>query len=530
MISWDKAVKISKKKMETVYLQNVKQYLKSVLRYIQSEHMLNMELDEQALELTLWNNAVKEETKTIDATNELSLINKRIRAFEVLLDNPEILDKTYEKFKNKKITTYKKENVKFISIKNVTDNIIRNAIKCIRELQNKNKLKYTEKDALKIILSTAYNRELNKAKTLEIQLLQDCYKNVIQRYNLSDKYIKNNNREFRQIGLKNVVEGDNINNLFKEFWSSDNLNKLSEEELAVLNIFWGNKKAKEINNINLAYSIIRSLGLYKKIVNDEMGEIYDSTIEIVVQKSFFQQELVKIYWEEAKDKKDESISEDMKTFLKEHEDIYKRTFGGNIFNDFYYEYQNLIQKNNAYILKGNIANTEIVRLLNSKTIKNWGVMEDAGKDNEKLLIGIDLKGFNMPIRVHLEKDNLQSTLYSAGHNTILPEYKGNDDFSKGNWIMKSHLIVPINKKYKEALKKATNNIELEEYSNTVEHLMYLANGKAPKHFFEKVPRTNSTAQVKHLVDINSGEKFVQKKGKIITMQEYNEMFNDDTER
>ena len=88
----------------------------------------------------------------------------------------------------------------------------------------------------------------------------------------------------------------------------------------------------------------------------------------------------------------------------------------------------------SYQLKDNILISLLFNLFNNNIAsKNWGLsLENSGKspkDQDKVLLAIDMPGFNMPIRLHVKREALLKDFLKANQNTTrIPLYQGEDDF------------------------------------------------------------------------------------------------------
>ena len=128
--------------------------------------------------------------------------------------------------------------------------------------------------------------------------------------------------------------------------------------------------------------------------------------------------------------------------------------------------------------------------LNGK-ILNWGIMRlagDVGILNAKyILIGIDLQGMNMPIRLHIPKDLLVDWVRQNSTTNTIHLYAGSEDFhvyfengefhQGTNWIT-SPILIPSTERDKKNILKKMIDFPMDLYS----HLAYV-NGATdfPEH-------------------------------------------------
>ena len=96
---------------------------------------------------------------------------------------------------------------------------------------------------------------------------------------------------------------------------------------------------------------------------------------------------------------------------------------------------------------------------NSK-ITNWGyIPEDSSeKDKRKVLIGIDYPGFNMPLKLHMNKDELIEYLEMIKGNAVLPVYEGNGDMTYKGKKLTTKIFMPLTEKRESEIIKANKEI------------------------------------------------------------------------
>lgn len=101
-----------------------------------------------------------------------------------------------------------------------------------------------------------------------------------------------------------------------------------------------------------------------------------------------------------------------------------------------------------YGVKGIMLNKILTQIRYNSKITNWGyIPEDSSeKDKRKVLIGIDYPGFNMPLKLHMNKDELIEYLEMIKGNAVLPVYEGNGDMTYKGKKLTTKIFMPLTEK------------------------------------------------------------------------------------
>ena len=146
---------------------------------------------------------------------------------------------------------------------------------------------------------------------------------------------------------------------------------------------------------------------------------------------------------------------------------------------------------------------------NNTNIENFGYIEEKDLTKKEVLIGIDLKGFNMPVALHTKKELLTEFLKEYKGNAEFPIYKSFNDFRLGGEddVLKAQILVPLTKEADNSIKRAAEKVtSRDRYGKAVLHLNYLRkDGKMPEHMttsvMEKSVRKNK--YVREYIDLNT---------------------------
>ena len=128
-------------------------------------------------------------------------------------------------------------------------------------------------------------------------------------------------------------------------------------------------------------------------------------------------------------------------------------------------------------------------------IKNWGYIPEINKKGENsiesqaenILVGIDFPRYNMPVRLHINRERLLSIVNQTLGNTKIPVYKGHEDFSAVRLngrrrYMGTSILMPIQKEQRKAIEMAVTRQKDNPNYNCIAHLNWLAYpNRMPEH-------------------------------------------------
>ncbi len=343
--------------------------------------------------------------------------------------------------------------------------------------------------------------------------------------------------------LKFDYESTGKNNIaIKDLENQEFLNRFDISEISALNAFYVNRLVKKLEEYNLNFYLGRKLDIYNKIINNEPLNINLSEEEIkymVLQKDFLKDkaqdiinEVIKKY--EKDDSKDEGdfiiskekikdskkFKENVKKYKKEYEKLYNKIYLPNCENDFEKDLTTNSLLNvdmyNLYEVKDMSAQALMVSLIDSDKNVNWGYIpekDEKGRNSiqrgsKYVLIGFDLKGYNMPIKLHFEKDRIEKFLDGYTNNTAIPIYEGNEDVEINDEFLTTQVLMKLSKKQRAGIKSALKNMSPDdERYKYISHLnwMMLPN-RYPEHLKE-----NGTRKPKAKIDIKTGKEYIEKK-------------------
>ncbi len=414
----------------------------------------------------------------------------------------------------------------------------------------------------------------NQNEFLSKCLKEDYIKSIIsvvgqlKELNLLDKYRAANNKQFERLGLPELSITDEDFDAFYGNLSEEMLQKYNIHDLSVINSFWINRLSKEILTFNNAFFAINDLYLWDKIrkgkiiTDPETGEkkidvqVSDAQIEAVSEKMKFLSQvagnfLIDIDEETLKsapefkaeetsdgfyrisrtavfkdlssdiDALNNEIGKDYKRYFSSTNGAVLRNTSNNFVRDFSLYHTALNITHNSYKIKDNIMIALLSNLFNSNISRNWGLsLENRRKDptrTDKVLIAIDVPGFNMPIRLHMRRELLEDFLKSNQNTSKIPLYQGENDFNKEHGsVITTPMLIPVSSTSKKSIIDFTKKIpESHPYYKFLKHLEFiLANDSYPEHLKTPISRSKKSNGKKKFItryfDFADGKIYVDK--------------------
>ena len=247
-----------------------------------------------------------------------------------------------------------------------------------------------------------------------------------------------------------------------------------------------------------------------------------------------------------KQKRQEKVEEvDITPYIKmvsaEYQEDYSKYFGTklpNTMNVLRYDIENKYMTGRNVVdnlYKGKNAN--ILALVEScitrDTIQNWGYIEEENNLGNYIILGFDIEGLNMPLRIHIPKNYLEQFFDANNMEKIIPIYKGNDDFKRLGEQRKTPVLIPMSPNIKEQIRKIEINKKGSiQQAMYIEHLKYLADTKtenfpqrlkAPKVIGKGKKQKVKYSIKREYINLETGQKYeMNKDGKYVQKPEKEE--------
>jgi len=501
---------------------------------------------------------------------------------ELLIKNPKELDRLYNKVKDEEEIPRNEHYInKPFELRK--EDYIRSFIKSIKKLREDRKeeielsIKYLSGDkiAREVINQKKKHMSPKKQEELETNIRLMCKKDLdmirtllpecktdtgnslkqsyieiltfigrfLKKYGLTSRYVSLNNQKLIANGLSGLCISQ------EEFESNsilngEHLNGLKLDELPVMTAFWLNRYTKEIRGLNDGIFAINALNLWQDILEGKTDfEITEEQLKAIFCKTEFlrtvNDEIGKSVTQKLNnntasiiDKKDDVAQIDVQEELDEIEEKVRV--------DYYNEFQNKLPNSyaqilddlstyipltsnliNAYAHKDEIIITQVLAYMRNKRIRNWGyIFEKKPKDKGLVLIGIDYEGYNMPVKVHIQKEKLIEGLKEAGLEPIIPIYEGHEDMIINNELLKSHIIINLTDKQRNKIKEyLVQGNNTKQVMNFLEHLNFLRDfNKYPKHLMIETTEKGKKILVRpprKYINIETNERFTKDKNGVL---------------
>lgn len=363
-----------------------------------------------------------------------------------------------------------------------------------------NKLKESKQDSKakeKVLEVIKENAKICKQDNLKTMLSNRVAKLVEMQDSIGyiDRCNNTNNSRLLELGLDGLtIESEEL----KTILESSKHNSISSTEVGTaLSAFYINRTAKIVPAFLRSAFILdknkvfdkiyenpqikfEDLGLSVDTVKQNMAE-YDGIHELITQRC--------INNKKATDKDKSEIPDIDLEAIKLYKNDYEKKY-----HNFYKDFKNVLGSVNYkrffYLIKDfSISALIYTALTNSKNgIINWGyVLGDTNTDKEKILLGFDIESLNMPLFLHMNREDLTQIVNRITGQNIIPVYEGSSDwtvsFNKSG-RMTVQVLYPITKKQRKFLLKSPKTAE--SRNTIVNHFKWLQNKKLrPSHV--KVP-------------------------------------------
>ena len=368
------------------------------------------------------------------------------------------------------------------------------------------------------------------------------FSEILDRTNLLPKNNNYNNLRLQSMDMSFMGfnyfynKEDDINRPFVSSLLNPNLyTNYKIEELFGMCAFYANRASKAISIYNNGLYILYKTDLLKKYIENPDYKINLSNQEIkniLTQKTLLDKpcgDFIKSEHNEEDDKPyevtDSTIYQELnnpiiKQALRKYNYSYSDEFNKLIPNcnhDLLEDLNENLRLNAttsyAYSIKYNAIESLIFMLMEKGKDLNWGIVLDTEKDEspENIVIGIDLKEFNMPIKLHCSKEKILEFVKNYSNNSIIPVYAGNEDMKihkrNGDKFYGTQILLKLSKDQRKILRKKADEITPDNtYYKFVKHINWMS---LPKRVPEFLLNENNTF-VKRYYDLEKNKIYTEK--------------------
>jgi len=397
-------------------------------------------------------------------------------------------------------------------------------LQIIREKSKKSGITLTKEQEfayLKVFLFHTPSFLNEKYKEVNIDLLSQVI-DTFNDYNLLSELVTSHNLQQHSLWLEELGYTMDFSDKFpnnlgvNNILSKENLEKMSSEKLAILNMFWQNKYAKKLGDLNSGFFLAQQLHL-----NNIKTPPSDELIKKLLAKYAYLESQCKFYYDSIRNGNSLSIIEEFKNNKSYDYQKFFSEFMPHMKHDLSTDFDQCMDRvfalKNTYAVKSNLICSTILTLVDSKKIRNWGYINDS-KNSEsntikdkarRILIGIDYPGFNKPVEVHVERELLANCILNAKSQTIIPIYEGNEDYNINFEHLNTHIVLPFEKSHRDFLRTSKPNPQ--HFNDLIlSHTKFLANqDKFPEHLKVTDSKGNKVRRKRKYIDLFSGKVFVE---------------------
>ena len=373
-----------------------------------------------------------------------------------------------------------------------------------------------------------------------VQKIRDNYVDTISDYythfkemGYMDKYLANHNSTFpSDLAL---TEED-----LEKFFDKENLNTLPLTNLAALYAFYSNRYTKELQNLEDGMFVLSKGFSIDTLLSAETPseEIPHLNKRVLIREKEFLTDLSDriLSGEYAKANSKENVEKtnqsffsstvDLRRYEKENQE-YQRIFGKKEKEFFQTLSQIFSLRNytrNEYKLKDYSLLATLSTIASSKSVSNWGIiLDDDYPDSNFYLLGFDIQGLNMPLRLHIPKDMIEDFSREYFKSEFFPLYDGDSDFRYNFKKVSTPLLIGQPEKHRETLREKVSRINKEKPLTSNDkfysHLLYLADKEftsVPDHLKttvvegKKGKKKEKLKYVRNFVSLKTGEVFTEK--------------------
>lgn len=315
--------------------------------------------------------------------------------------------------------------------------------------------------------------------------------------------LEKNNRDRRLMGLE-VLEFSfekqegGLDYSISDLGDEKILSKLPFEKLILLHAFYSNRLKKVAENLGAGLFILsKTEGFSQKEV--ELNSAFTAYRQYNALRSIYRDAVPKI--SKSKDsytQKDIYVgdryvalnaSKIYDDFFSRYRDIYSLFSGKNEdMEDDYFKFTSL--EVTDYWQKDSAMETIIYIALSSFGNDNWGYIPEMKqgqnsieRNKEHILLGFDIEGFNVPVRLHFPLKKLREFFKKTDRSYEIPNYIGNEDMELWERNIGASILMPLSPHHRKrlisAIKKMNpksayynfgRHIECMQYSNNLRRI------------------------------------------------------------
>lgn len=340
------------------------------------------------------------------------------------------------------------------------------------------------------------------------------------------KYEDEYNKTLERLSMPSSFRITDRKKFEEDLLDKNKLRGYSISELIALSAFWTNRLVKEVERRNEVIYVLENTANFNSFSEGKEINLKDKDIKHYLAEYRAVVPFLTRYKIEALNRnREKTINEDSNLAVLEF-DINKIFSKKDIeyygFNDLYAKAYNVLLLNNRSQLlydQKDIAIGEMISIMaNTKGYSNVGVSleDDTKRYPDKSLIAIDLKGFNAPLMLHIDKNVLARILQKVTGKNEIPVYRGGKDFvmessfQNGRETAKTNVLFKLNSSQRKDIIVRSGIVGARDTNGRyVTHISWMQNPKKDMPKLISEPRRIldlATGKIEELEEDNERKK------------------------
>ena len=324
-------------------------------------------------------------------------------------------------------------------------------------------------------------------------------------------YEEDYNRTLENLSMPSSFRIENKEEFEKELLDRNKLKNFSISELIALNAFWTNRLVKEVERRNEVIYVLENTDNFNAFSEGKEINLKDKDIRHYLAEYRAIVPYITRFKLDGRNRNKEKSIDGISNLAVLDFDINQIFSNDDIehYNDLEAVAYNVLLLNNRSQLlydQKDIAIGEMVSLMvNSTGYNNAGIsLEEAGTGYKgKSLVVIDLKGFNAPLMLHMNNDELLKRVKKVSGRTEIPVYRGGRDLviessQSGRRTAKTNVLFKLNSSQRKDIAARAGVVGAKDTNGRyVTHISWMLNPKK-----EMPPLIRETRRI---LDLETGE-------------------------
>ena len=324
-------------------------------------------------------------------------------------------------------------------------------------------------------------------------------------------YEEDYNRTLENLSMPSSFRIENKEEFEKELLDRNKLKNFSISELIALNAFWTNRLVKEVERRNEVIYVLENTDNFNAFSEEKEINLKDKDIRHYLAEYRAIVPYITRFKLDGRNRNKEKSIDGISNLAVLDFDINQIFSNDDIehYNDLEAVAYNVLLLNNRSQLlydQKDIAIGEMVSLMvNSTGYNNAGIsLEEAGTGYKgKSLVVIDLKGFNAPLMLHMNNDELLKRVKKVSGRTEIPVYRGGRDLviessQSGRRTAKTNVLFKLNSSQRKDIAARAGVVGAKDTNGRyVTHISWMLNPKK-----EMPPLIRETRRI---LDLETGE-------------------------